>query len=159
MAVSDRIAVMNEGSVVQEGSAEDLYHRPATEFVARFVGRVNLVPGRVAQIDGAGGSVAALGSVIGVRALPAGLAAGDRVRLVLRPEAIAFAPPGIDPAAPAATVASRTFLGEKVEYVVTCGGESLQVVRYNAGAAVAEGAAVALVVADDAVTVLPESAR
>ena len=45
MAVSDRIAVMNQGSVVQEGSAEDLYHRPASEFVARFVGRVNLVPG------------------------------------------------------------------------------------------------------------------
>src|SRR5439155_4019405 len=37
MAVSDRIAVMNEGSVVQDGSARDLYHRPATEFVARFV--------------------------------------------------------------------------------------------------------------------------
>src|SRR5436190_193547 len=44
MAVSDRIAVMNHGSVVQEGTAEDLYHRPATEFVAHFVGRVNLVP-------------------------------------------------------------------------------------------------------------------
>ena len=34
MAVSDRIAVMNRGSVVQEGTAEDLYHRPASEFVA-----------------------------------------------------------------------------------------------------------------------------
>ena len=45
MAVSDRIAVMNQGSVVQEGTAEDLYHRPASEFVATFVGRVNLVAG------------------------------------------------------------------------------------------------------------------
>ena len=44
MAVSDRIAVMNQGSVVQEGTAEDLYHRPASEFVAQFVGRVNLFP-------------------------------------------------------------------------------------------------------------------
>ncbi len=158
MAVSDRIAVMNEGSVVQEGSAEDLYHRPATEFVARFVGRVNLVPGRIAEVAGRGGRVAALGSVLGVRLLPAGVAAGDRVRLVLRPEAIAFADPGSDPAAPAATVTARTFLGEKVEYVVDCGGESLQVVGYNAGAAFVAGAAVALVVADDVVTVLPESA-
>src|SRR5690242_4827458 len=41
MAVSDRIAVMNRGSVVQEGSAEDLYHRPASQFVAQFVGRIN----------------------------------------------------------------------------------------------------------------------
>src|SRR5204862_4775571 len=38
MAVSDRIAVMNRGAIVQEGSAEDLYHRPASQFVAQFVG-------------------------------------------------------------------------------------------------------------------------
>ena len=46
MAVSDRIVVMNRGSIVQEGTAEDLYHRPASEFVATFVGRVNLVRGQ-----------------------------------------------------------------------------------------------------------------
>ena len=63
MAVSDRIAVMNQGSVVQEGSAEDLYHRPASEFVAQFVGRVNLVAGRVAEIDGDTVRIAALGAV------------------------------------------------------------------------------------------------
>src|SRR5678815_3891222 len=40
MAVSDRIAVMSQGSVVQEGTAEDLYYRPGSEFVATFVGRV-----------------------------------------------------------------------------------------------------------------------
>ena len=45
MAVSDRIAVMNQGSVVQEGSAQDLYDRPSSPFVAQFVGRVNLVAG------------------------------------------------------------------------------------------------------------------
>jgi iron(III) transport system ATP-binding protein len=38
MAVSDRIAVMNQGSIVQLGSAEDLYHRPASQFVAQFIG-------------------------------------------------------------------------------------------------------------------------
>ena len=62
MAVSDRIAVMNEGSVVQEGSARDLYHRPATEFVARFVGRVNLVPARVVAVEGDAVVVDALGT-------------------------------------------------------------------------------------------------
>src|SRR5438034_5547848 len=52
MAVSDRIAVMNQGSVAQEGTAQDLYHRPASQFVAQFIGRVNLVPGRVAERTG-----------------------------------------------------------------------------------------------------------
>ena len=91
MAVSDRIAVMNEGSVVQEGSAEDLYHRPASQFVAQFVGRVNLVAGRVAAVAGDAVTVAALGTTIGARAARAGLAPGDPVRLVVRPESIAIA--------------------------------------------------------------------
>ena len=53
MAVSDRIAVMNQGSIVQQGTAEDLYQRPASEFVAQFIGRVNLVAGRVISVSGA----------------------------------------------------------------------------------------------------------
>ena len=52
MAVSDRIAVMNQGSVMQIGTAEDLYHRPASPFVAQFVGRVNLLGGRIVEIAG-----------------------------------------------------------------------------------------------------------
>src|SRR5207247_6296759 len=47
MAVSDRIAGMQQGSVVQEGTDGDLYHRQATPFVAQFVGRANLVAARV----------------------------------------------------------------------------------------------------------------
>ena len=43
MAISDRIAVMERGEVVQDGTAQDLYYRPASEFVARFIGRTNIV--------------------------------------------------------------------------------------------------------------------
>src|SRR6266576_2292528 len=67
MAVSDRIAVMNQGRVVQEGSAEDLYHRPTSEFVATFVGRVNLVTGKVVDREGDVVSVAALGTTLTAR--------------------------------------------------------------------------------------------
>jgi len=161
MAVSDRIAVMNEGTVVQDGSAEDLYHRPASEFVARFVGRVNVVPGRVAALVGAGAAVAALGSTVRVQAVPAGLAAGDPVHLIVRPEAIGIAGAGATAADTLpATVETRTFLGEKIEYVVRCARTPLQVVRYNAGPGVVlpEGAAVCLHFAADAVTVLPGGA-
>src|SRR4029077_14046592 len=105
MAVSDRIAVMNQGSVVQEGTAVDLYHRPASEFVATFVGRVNLVPGRIVEISGGNASVEALGTVLRAHAARAGLAAGDAVRLVLRPEAVELVRDGGGPLA--ATVASH----------------------------------------------------
>ena len=135
MAVSDRIAVMNRGSIVQVGSAEDLYYRPASEFVARFVGKVNLVPGHVASAGAQGVEVDALGQRIGVREPPPGLRAGDPVNLVLRPEAIrleAAAGEATGPAPPA-TITARTFLGEKVEYLVECGGETLQVAQHSAG--------------------------
>jgi len=160
MAVSDRIAVMNEGSVVQEGTAEDLYHRPASQFVAQFVGRVNLVAGRVAEVAGEALMIAALGTVIGARPVREGLAPGDSVMLVVRPEAIAIAIAADGDGATGslqATVISRTFLGEKIEYLLRCAGETLQVVRYDAGpgAVIAEGATVWVRFAVDAVTVLP----
>ena len=160
MAVSDRIAVMNEGSVVQEGSAEDLYHRPASQFVAQFVGRVNLVSGRVAAVAGEAVTVAALGTMVGARAARAGLAPGDAVR--------PGGPPGSDRHRPRtrrrgslqATVVARTFLGEKIEYLLRCGEQALQAVRYDAGpgAVMPEGSNVTVRFADDAVTVLPETA-
>jgi iron(III) transport system ATP-binding protein len=160
MAVSDRIAVMSEGSVVQEGTAEDLYHRPASQFVAQFVGRVNLVPGRVIEIHGDVAKVAALGTTIDALVVKPGLAPGAAVRLVVRPESITIAAAGPAAVPPTATVTSRTFLGEKIEYLLRCVDEILQVVRYDAGPGdiMAEGATVAVRFAEGAVTVLPERA-
>ncbi|UUZ76973.1 ABC transporter ATP-binding protein [Polaromonas sp. P1(28)-13] len=46
MAIADRIGVMNQGRLEQLGSAEDLYQRPASRFVATFIGKCNLIEGR-----------------------------------------------------------------------------------------------------------------
>ena len=156
MAVSDKIAVINNGGVVQEGSAEDLYYRPASDFVATFVGRVNMVSGTLVQTGDGRRGVAALGTVIGVAHVPEGAAPGDAVQLMLRPEAVAVARDG-EGGALRATVVSCTFLGEKVEYLLRCAGETLQSVRYNAGPTevVPEGAEVYLRVAEEALNVLP----
>lgn len=54
MAMSDRLAVMNEGRLEQIGSPEEVYERPATPFVASFLGASNLLTGRVAQAADAG---------------------------------------------------------------------------------------------------------
>jgi iron(III) transport system ATP-binding protein len=134
MAISDRIAVMHQGVVVQDGSAESLYHRPASEFVAQFIGRTNLVRGRVAAAGPAGVEVEAPGFRLpgfklvvvqpGLRA-----AVGAAVTLVLRPESISLSAGGTGLRG---TIVSRTFLGEKVEYHVRVGGESLQVTAYGA---------------------------
>jgi len=155
MAVSDRIAVMNRGSVVQEGTADELYHRPRSEFVATFVGRVNLVPGRLAGLDGTVATVAALGTTLRARAADRSLPLGSAVRLVLRPEAIEIVPSAGAPLQ--AVVRSSMFLGEKVECILACGDVTLQAVRHSSsGDNLAQGATVGLRFADGALTVLPE---
>jgi ABC-type Fe3+/spermidine/putrescine transport system ATPase subunit len=158
MAVSDRIAVMESGSVVQEGSAEDLYYRPASQFVAGFIGRVNLIPATITRVDG-GLGVAMLGTVIAGSGIASSFQQGDAVQLVLRPEAIGIARDG--EGSLRAKVVSRTFLGEKVEYVFDCAGTPLASVRYNAGPkdVVPEGAEVSLSVAVDGLGVLRRTER
>ena len=105
-------------------------------------------------------TVAALGTTIEARAASAGLAPGDPVTLVMRPEAIAIAAGSGTAGSLPATVVARTFLGEKIEYLLRCGGETLQVVRYDAGPGevIGEGATVHVSLAAEAVTVLPEAA-
>jgi iron(III) transport system ATP-binding protein len=115
MAISDRIVVMERGAVVQDGTAQDLYYRPATEFVARFIGRTNLLVARVLSQNEV--------EIEGVRvALATGRSAGGDVRLVVRPEMIELAP-----GAGAGQVEQRTFLGEKTDYQVRLGNALLQV--------------------------------
>ena len=159
MAVSDRIAVMSQGSVVQEGTAEDLYYRPASEFVATFVGRVNLVPGTVIERSGDTETVSALGTTMRARIGHSAVAGGAAVKLVMRPEVLELTDVGAGDFR--ADVISRTFLGEKTEYLLRCGNVELQCVRHNAGAdsPSPDNAAVGVRVAASALTVLPEAAR
>ncbi len=160
MAVSDRIAVMHGGTIVQTGSAEDLYHRPATSFVGRFIGRANLVGATVERVSAHRTEVFALGRRIVLEQAQSGLAAGERAQLLLRPESLHLAQaehPTCDAAA--ARIVSRTFLGEKIEYVVEFEGETLQVARYNAGPGdlFPIGQRVALRFEDDAAVLLADA--
>jgi len=86
LAMSDRLAVMNLGHIEQIAAPEEMYERPATEFVADFLGASNLLPGRVAGVDGAVARVALDGA--GEVRLPAAhLPQGaDRVKVGVRPE-------------------------------------------------------------------------
>ena len=126
MAISDRIAVMDRGSIVQQGTAQALYYRPATEFVARFIGRANLLTGRVLNVSDNRAEIEIEGQRVGWLAGAPRAARGDSLRLVVRPEMIDLEPavPG-DPGG--GTVMSRTFLGEKTDYSVTLGSVTLQV--------------------------------
>jgi iron(III) transport system ATP-binding protein len=124
MALSDRIAVMHQGGVMQLGGPREVYTRPANKTVADFMGLVNLIPGRVIRAAGDESLVAVGGShPIGL-ALPPGTAEGQTVQVAVRPESlhlIALAPgstaeaPGTIPG----KVADVTFLGNVIDCHVT----------------------------------------
>ena len=93
LALSHRIAVMNKGRLVQVGAPQTIYARPASRFVADFIGQCNLLDATVRRVDGTTMELEVAG--IGACQAPsvAGVTAGQRGTLALRPEAIEVAAP------------------------------------------------------------------
>lgn len=131
MAISDRIVIMNRGAIVQSGTADELYYRPETEFVARFVGRINTVPAETLQVSPDGAVLRVLDRTYTVGGVRRTLSAGDRVNIMIRPEFVALRT-GAGADQHRGVIVERTFLGEKVEYVVDLEGIRLNVVSYDA---------------------------
>ena len=89
MTMADRIVVLNGGRVEQFGTPMELYHHPATKFVAGFIGQpnMNFLPARVKGVDGAGVGVEVDGGPVLSLPIDGGaLKAGDRVEVGIRPE-------------------------------------------------------------------------
>ena len=120
LTMSDRIAVMNRGRIEQVAAPEEVYDRPATTFVAGFIGVSNLMPGVVKQ-SGAKGEVL-LDSGVTVKTDVDGFDRGDRAHAVVRPEKleIAKADEKIDPKLPSVdgVVESSLYLGTSTQMIV-----------------------------------------
>jgi iron(III) transport system ATP-binding protein len=149
LTMSDAVAVMNDGLIVQQGSPAEIYMRPAQTFVADFIGKSNLLAGRVASNDpgGAAGS-GAIETPIGVMRcrLDASLRPGEPVTLVIRPEHVALsvgeATPGV-PNTVAGEVDAVIYLGNLLECSVRAGTETMRV-QLHPSTPVARGARVSL---------------
>ena len=89
LTLSDRIVVMNAGKVEQVGTPADIFERPATAFVANFMGRMNLLKGRLKrQLDGHGGELALDGVETILPVADCGSTAEGAVTVMFRPERI-----------------------------------------------------------------------
>jgi spermidine/putrescine transport system ATP-binding protein len=143
LTMSDRLAVMNGGRIEQLGAPRDLYERPATRFVADFLGTSNILSGRLER-DGERWGLGGLSP--GERVLidrADGLVAGQEVEVVVRPEKMALADAASEPPARHSALRCKVeeivYLGTSTSYsVVTDGGATVSVYRQNVAAAPGE---------------------
>jgi spermidine/putrescine transport system ATP-binding protein len=118
LSMSDRICIMRGGRIVQVGSPRQLYDRPASRYVADFVGKSNFFPGRITAVAGGRTELAAAGGHLIAGSAPVEIAAGRTATASLRPEQIALRRKGAGRSGLPVTVINRIFLGEHTEYLV-----------------------------------------
>ena len=144
MAMSDRLVVMHAGRIAQVGPPEEVYRRPRTEFVARFLGECNLIPTTVTSRTRA--KVTAENALFGTFSVPEErvaptLAASDTCLATLRPEDLLVHPTGGGDRA--GQVSERSYLGARSRYVIASGELHLVAIA-NGGVAAADGSQVGL---------------
>ncbi len=105
LSMADRVAVFNNGHIVQVGTPHEVYHRPRTSFVADFVGSSNVLPAHVAQVF-----------------------TGQNQPASLRPECIRF----VNAGGQSAIVSSVSFQGASIRYTVQLADTRLTVLADNA---------------------------
>ncbi len=126
LTMSDRIAVMNKGIVEQVAGPVEIYERPATTFVAGFIGVSNLMPGTVRALHGDKAEVE-LEAGVTVEAEANGLGTGERCHAVVRPEKLFVGTNGSVPdgsQSVTGVVASSVYLGTATQLVVELKGNA-----------------------------------
>ncbi len=168
LSMADRMAVMNDGKVVQIGRPEEVYNRPATKFVADFLGEANFTPGIIAAPSPQGADAPATAAVrvetpVGelLAAAPAGRGPGSDVLCCVRPERVRLT---LQPARTdgnvailQATVAESIYLGEMRQYLCDLPSRQQWKISVLAGSekAIPAGTKVTLQIAAQDVAILP----
>ena len=129
LALSDRIAVMSAGKIVQLGTPREIYRSPATPFIADFVGHSNILAGTpVDRGDGGLGVRFDDAQAIALATAPVGEPA-PRLQVAIRPEHVGLAPAHAAVAGEnvlRGRIIQRDFLGTRFEYVVAVGESVLR---------------------------------
>jgi spermidine/putrescine transport system ATP-binding protein len=139
LTMSDRIAVMNDGSIEHLGTPREIYEHPRTRFVAGFIGTSNLLTGTVARMDGDRAIIELSPDeriIVPVRDRTVGQ--GSRLELTVRPEKIDLATvqPAGDGCALRGTVTEVVYLGTSTNFSVsTTAGSDMVVFQQNSASA------------------------
>ncbi|MBT4907743.1 MAG: ABC transporter ATP-binding protein [Rhodospirillaceae bacterium] len=128
LTLSDQIAIINDGQVVQIGAPGEIYESPVNRFAASFLGDANFMEGLV---ENGRVSVEALGPIVTSSALP-----GSRVTLAVRPEKMrltALSDTASDGNRVEGSVTQRVFSGTSVTYIVETPAGPMHTFQQNAG--------------------------
>jgi iron(III) transport system ATP-binding protein len=156
LAISDRIIVMKDGRIVEQGRPVDIYRYPRHVFTAQFLGSTNLIAGTVTDVDAGRLAVTtALGRILGIDPTRT-LAPGAKVRVSIRPEDLSTHDAA---AATTNTIEGRitfaAFAGAAVEAELRCGETAIKCLL-DRDADLTPGRTVTLRAKPDACLVLPE---
>jgi iron(III) transport system ATP-binding protein len=137
LAVSDKVIVMDNAVIAQEGTPDDLYRRPKSRFLADFIGEANLIEGAFSRgLEGVNferdGVTLALGNI----ELPDGAS-----QMALRPDRISIVP---DTGARRIRIARRAFVGASFEYTLETPWGEMLVIRPSSETPVSAGTSVEL---------------
>jgi iron(III) transport system ATP-binding protein len=135
LSMADRMAVLEGGRIAQVGPPEELYRRPASAFVAGFVGETNLVPGELVSVSGGEHLVRTPFGELAGRVVAEGWAPapGDPVVLSIRPECLALSEGALTRNAIAGALVESVYLGEIAHYALRAAGreEPLHIAELN----------------------------
>jgi len=120
LSMSDRVCVMNAGRIVQFASPQEIYDRPATPFVADFVGKTNSLKATLSEVDGTT-AIATLANGTRLHLSSEGVSSGSAL-LSVRPEAIRLSKANGAGAGLRGTITHRIFLGASAEYSIAVPG-------------------------------------
>ncbi|HEV7601371.1 MAG TPA: ABC transporter ATP-binding protein [Bradyrhizobium sp.] len=133
VVLGDRIGVMRDGKLLQMGSPDEIYNRPADLFVANFTGATNELVGTLLERNGAFGTVDFGGGRRGEASLLHALVPGDKVRIALRPENIRIG--GQNGANTfSARVTDRRYQGTQTVYDIDLFGRRLEALELGTAA-------------------------
>jgi spermidine/putrescine transport system ATP-binding protein len=128
LTMSDRIAVMSKGKILQIGTPTDIYERPSDRFVADFIGETNFTQAELVERRGEEGRLRLCSGVEIVQQINSHTAVGDKITLAIRPERIELAPPD-DSCQFAGTVQNVVYFGTDTTYHLDIQGGGHMTVR------------------------------
>jgi iron(III) transport system ATP-binding protein len=164
LVLSDRIAILHQGRLVQVGSPEEIYNQPGNRFVAGFIGLTSFVEGQVTQFtDQQAYAVVKTADNLEIRVQARGLQPGQTVTLAIRPEHIEVHVEGVLPASPPMNlfegeVVRGAYLGDIVDYRIQVGDWTLRG-HTSTDRVLQPGQRVWLAFSPDRVTWIPSQSR